>query len=210
MKENDIQNDLTSIRSMMERSSKFISLSGLSGVLAGIYALIGAAWAYTIVYGTGGFFSYREYVIENAPASPERLIMLISIALGVLVASILTGIILTLRKAKKNGQNVWGRTSRQLLYNMCVPLFTGGALILILIWRGYFGVVAPASLIFYGLALISASSITFKDIHYLGISDILLGLLAAIMPGYGLIFWVIGFGLLHIVYGSIMYFKYDR
>jgi len=91
-----------------------------------------------------------------------------------------------------------------------VPLFTGGALILILIWRGYFGVVAPASLIFYGLALINASSITFKDIHYLGISDILLGLLAAIMPGYGLIFWVIGFGLLHIVYGSVMYFKYDR
>ncbi|MBL4677951.1 MAG: hypothetical protein JKY70_17365 [Mucilaginibacter sp.] len=210
MKENDIQNDLTSIRSMMERSSKFISLSGLSGVLAGIYALIGAAWAYTIGYGTGGFFSYREYMIENVPASPERLIMLISIALGVLVASVLTGIILTLRKAKKKGQDVWGRTSRQLLYNMCVPLFTGGALILILIWRGYFGVVAPASLIFYGLALISASSMTFKDIHYLGISDILLGLLAAIMPGYGLIFWVIGFGLLHIVYGSIMYFKYDR
>ncbi|TWR23913.1 hypothetical protein FPZ42_18055 [Mucilaginibacter achroorhodeus] len=210
MKENDIQNDLTSIRSMMERSSKFISLSGLSGVLAGIYALVGAAWAYTIVYGTGGFLSYREYVFENASTSSERLIKLICIALGVLVASILTGIILTLRKAKQKGQNVWGRTSRQLLYNMCVPLFTGGALILILIWRGYFGVVAPASLIFYGLALINASSITFKDIHYLGISDILLGLLAAIMPGYGLIFWVIGFGLLHIVYGSIMYFKYDR
>lgn len=210
MKENDIQNDLTSIRSMMERSSKFISLSGLSGVLAGVYALIGAVWAYNIVYGKGGFFSYRDYVIENVPASPERLIKLIGIALGVLVASVTTGIILTIRKAKQKGQSVWGRTSRQLLYNMCVPLFTGGALILILIWRGYFGVVAPASLIFYGLALINASSITFKDIHYLGISDILLGLLAAIMPGYGLIFWVIGFGLLHIVYGSVMYFKYDR
>lgn len=210
MKENDIQNDLTSIRSMMERSSKFISLSGLSGVLAGIYALIGAVWAYTIDYGTGGFFSYRDYVIENVPASPERLVKLIVIAISVLVASVTTGIILTFRKAKQKGQSVWGRTSRQLLYNMCVPLFTGGALILILIWRGYFGVVAPASLIFYGLALINASSITFKDIHYLGISDILLGLLAAIMPGYGLIFWVIGFGLLHIVYGSVMYFKYDR
>jgi hypothetical protein len=210
VKENEIQDELTSIRSMMERSSKFISLSGLSGVLAGIYALIGAALAYNIIYGSGGFFSYREYVMADVDQSPARLFTLILIALAVLIASVITGIVLTIRKAKKKGQPVWGNTSRQLLFNMAVPLFTGGALMLVLINRGYFGVIASASLIFYGLALVNASIFSFKDVRYLGICDIFLGLLAGLLPGYGLLFWAIGFGVLHIVYGSIMYLKYDR
>ncbi|MFA6249853.1 MAG: hypothetical protein WC615_23165 [Mucilaginibacter sp.] len=210
MKENEIQDELTSIRSLMERSSKFISLSGLSGVLAGIYALIGAALGYKIIYGSGGFFSYREYVMADVNRQPMSLYTLILIALAVLVASIVTGVALTFRKAKKKGQPVWGNTSRQLLFNMAVPLFTGGALMLVLINRGYFGVVASASLIFYGLALVNASIFTFKDVRYLGICDIFLGLLAGLLPGYGLLFWAIGFGVLHIVYGSIMYLKYDR
>lgn len=210
MKENEIQDELTSIRSLMERSSKFISLSGLSGVLAGMYALIGAALGYKIIYGSGGFFSYREYVMADVNRQPMSLYTLILIALVVLVASIVTGVVLTFRKAKKKGQPVWGNTSRQLLFNMAVPLFTGGALILILINRGYFGVVASTSLIFYGLALVNASIFTFKDVRYLGICDIFLGLLAGLLPGYGLLFWAIGFGVLHIVYGSIMYLKYDR
>ena len=210
MKENEIQDELTSIRSMMERSSKFISLSGLSGVLAGVYALIGAALAYNIIYGSGGFFSYREYVMADVDRSPARLFTLILIALAVLIASVATGIVLTIRKAKKKGQPVWGNTSRQLLFNMAVPLFTGGALMLVLMNRGYFGVIASASLIFYGLALVNASIFSFKDVRYLGICDIFLGLLAGLLPGYGLLFWAIGFGVLHIVYGSIMYIKYDR
>jgi hypothetical protein len=210
VKENEIQDELTSIRSLMERSSKFISLSGLSGVLAGIYALIGAALGYKIIYGSGGFFSYREYVMADVNRQPMSLYTLILIALAVLIASIVTGVVLTFRKAKKKGQPVWGNTSRQLLFNMVVPLFTGGALMLVLINRGYFGVVASASLIFYGLALVNASIFTFKDVRYLGICDIFLGLLAGLLPGYGLLFWAIGFGVLHIVYGSIMYLKYDR
>lgn len=210
MKENEIQDELTSIRSMMERSSKFISLSGLSGVLAGVYALIGAAIGYNIIYGTGGFFSYREYVMDDVKSSPGNLYTLILVALAVLVASLITGVYLTIRKAKQKGQNPWGRTSRQLLFNLAVPLVAGGALSLILISRGYFGIVAPATLIFYGLALVNASNITYKDVQYLGIIDIVLGLLAALLPGYGLLFSAIGFGVLHIVYGSIMYLKYDR
>ncbi|MCO5935650.1 hypothetical protein NAF17_08860 [Mucilaginibacter sp. RB4R14] len=210
MKENEIQDELTSIRSMMERSSKFISLSGLSGVLAGVYALIGAAIGYNIIYGTGGFFSYREYVMDDVKRSPGNLYTLILVALAVLVASLITGVYLTIRKAKQKGQNPWGRTSRQLLFNLAVPLVTGGLLVLILISRGYFGIVASTTLIFYGLALVNASNNTYKDVQYLGIIEIVLGLLAALLPGYGLLFWAVGFGVLHIVYGSIMYLKYDR
>ena len=212
MKEDDIQDQLVSIRSMMERSSKFISLSGLSGILAGIYALIGAGVAYQIIYDGQNTFTSSNVgdgglsVIINILGFAQ----LFSVALVVLLASIITCIILTIRKAKRKGQQVWGSVSKQVLFNMAVPLVTGGILILILFSRGYFGVVAPASLIFYGLALINVSNFTFNDVRYLGIGEILLGLLAALLPGYGLLLWAIGFGVLHIVYGSIMYFKYDK
>jgi hypothetical protein len=204
VKEKEIQDDLASIRSLMERSSKFISLSGLSGILAGIYALIGAATAFCIM---------RE------PLNYDRITFLhllsvlpylVGIAMAVLIASLVTGVLLTYRKAKKKGQPIWGKTSRALLFNMAVPLVTGAFLILIFLYRGYFGIVAPASLIFYGLALMAAGNFTFTDVKVLGISEIILGLIAACFPGYGLLFWAVGFGLLHIVYGLVMYLKYDR
>ncbi len=93
---------------------------------------------------------------------------------------------------------------------MATPLLVGGILILIFISRGYYGIVASTSLIFYGLSLVGASNFTFTDVKYLGICEIILGLIAACIPGYGLLFWSIGFGVLHIVYGGVMYLKYDK
>ncbi|RZK15162.1 MAG: hypothetical protein EOO43_15430 [Flavobacterium sp.] len=209
MEEKEIHDELSSIRNLMERSSKFISLSGLSGVLAGVYALIGAVVAYKMVYTNGSFFAYREYVFSGDTYDANLLFTLILVAVAVLIMSITTCLLLTIRKARKKSQQVWGKTSRAFLFNMAMPLLSGGILMAIFIVRGYFGIVAPASLIFYGLALISAGNFTFGDVKYLGVLQIVLGLLAACLPGYGLLFWGLGFGVLHIIYGSIMYFKYD-
>jgi len=93
---------------------------------------------------------------------------------------------------------------------MAIPLFTGGLFILILIVQQQYGIIASSCLIFYGLSLISASQFTFSDVKWLGFCEIVIGLLAALFPGYGIVFWVIGFGLLHILYGSIMHFKYNQ
>ncbi|HEY2583021.1 MAG TPA: hypothetical protein VGI43_14505 [Mucilaginibacter sp.] len=220
MKEEEIQDELVSIRKLMERSSKFISLSGLSGILAGVYALIGAGFAYYVLYykPKNEFDRILEKDPEHANSygslwvnySPQFLISCIAVALLVLIASLVTGYILTSRKAKKNGQPIWGKTSQVMLFHLATPLATGGILILIFSSRGYFEIIAPLMLIFYGLALISAGNFTFNYIKYLGICEIVLGLIAACLPGYGLLFWAIGFGLLHIIYGSMVYFKYDR
>ena len=210
MENNEIQNDLASIRNMMERSSKFISLSGLSGVLAGIYALIGAALAYDMLYDGADRMYSINYPAEFALFQDMLLIRLITVAVVVLVFSLGTGIILTYQKARRKNQPIWGKTSRELLFSMAVPLLSGGLLMMILLYRGYYGIVAPASLIFYGLALIGASNFTFTDVKFLGLCEVIVGLIAACLPGYGLLFWAIGFGVLHIVYGSVMYFKYDR
>ena len=210
MKENEIQHDLASIRSLMERSSKFISLSGFSGVLAGIYALIGAAVAYFMLYDSDNRMYSVHVSAETALFEDVILIKLVTIAAIVLVFSVGTGLVLTFQKARRKSQPIWGKASKDLLFSMLVPLLSGGLLIIILLYRGYYGIVAPSTLIFYGLALISASNFTYTDVKFLGLCDVVLGLIAACLPGYGLVFWALGFGVLHIVYGSVMYFKYDR
>jgi hypothetical protein len=216
---NKLHEDLASIRNMMERSSKFISLSGLSGIMAGIYALIGAALAYIIIYEPSRYtFNYsaksgnpytQDGVLEDLLFSPT-ILQLLCVAFVVLFASLVTGYGLTSRKAKKQGQAMWNKTSKALLFQMLTPLVTGGLLIIFLIARGYLGIVSPACLAFYGLALVGASAFTYTDVRYLGLCEIGLGILAAALPGFGLLFWAIGFGVLHIVYGTLMHFKYDR
>lgn len=202
----EYEKDLASIRNMMERSVKFLSLSGLSGVMSGIYAILGAVAAYFMVHYPVSPFNQRVYSINDS----ETLTQLTGIAIVVLIASLTTGVWFSARKAKKCNEKLWNASSKKLFVNLSIPLVTGGLFILILLYTGHFGVAAPASLVFYGLALIQGSANMYDEIRYLGIMEIVLGLVSALFPGYGLIFWVIGFGILHIVYGTIMHNKYDR
>lgn len=204
--EKDYLQDISEIRSIMEKSARFISLSGLSGVLAGIYALIGAAIAHRLVY-TSETVIYTQLVVRDVRGN---LVELIIIALSILILAIGTGIYLTKRKASKDGVKTWDKTTKRLLVNLFIPLVAGGVLVVIFYQQGLIGMIAPVTLIFYGMGLINASHYTYRDIRFLGISEVILGLIASAVVGYGLLIWAIGFGLLHIIYGAMMYFKYER
>lgn len=199
------------MRSLMERSSRFISLSGLSGVFAGVYALLGALVAYyylNLDFGTDNYYT-RAYA-STGEANPNFFTFFIGDAICILMASLVTGSLLTMRKAKQKGQPIWDNTSKRLLINLLIPLAAGGLFCLVLLHHHLIGLVAPTTLMFYGLALLNAGKYTLHDIRYLGICQIVLGLIASFFIGYGLLFWVIGFGLLHIIYGTVMYYKYER
>lgn len=196
---------ISDIRSMMERSSRCISLSGLSGVFAGIFALIGAFLA------MDKFESATEnYRMIGGEELVGLTIYFFEIAGAVLISSLLVGTLLTIRNSKRKGIPVWDSAAKRLLINLAIPLVAGGLFCLVLLYHGVIGLVAPATLIFYGLALINASKYTFNDIRYLGFCEVILGLAGSFFVGYGLIFWAIGFGILHIIYGTVMYFKYER
>lgn len=193
--------ELKDIRDIMERSSRFLSLSGLSGILIGLYALIGAFLAYRIVYIQFPS-NYREEYVNDV------LIQLFVIGATVLIISLITIFLLTIKKTRKENKTLWGPGSKLLLLNLLIPLVTGAILITTLTFRGYYGVISPAFLIFYGLALVNAAKYTRPEILGLGIVEILLGLIAAIFPGYGLYLWAVGFGILHIIYGAI-FLRYE-
>jgi len=198
---------LNDIRKMMDRSSRFISLSGLSGIFAGVTALAGAVLANREIdnYLNGRYATdlYADWDLE---------FRLLRIGLSVLFIALIGGILFTFRKSRKNKLPFWDKTAKKLLINLAIPLVAGGLFILSLLFvhPGTYGLIAPSCLIFYGLSLVNASKYTYTDIRFLGFCEILLGLVSMFNIGYGLYFWAFGFGILHIVYGTVMYFKYER
>ncbi|WP_080056989.1 hypothetical protein [Spirosoma aerolatum] len=202
---------LSEIRLLMERSSKFLSLSGLSGVSAGVIALGGAAVVYTRLR-TGLFTTIGSY--DSLPGNPvnqhDIRQFLITVALSVLALALASGTYFTVRKARRQGLTVWNQPSKRLLWAMIVPLATGGVFCLALLYYNLIWLSFPATLIFYGLALLNGSKYTLRDVESLAYCEIALGLLSLFWPGYNLLTWAIGFGLLHIAYGLAMYYKYER
>lgn len=196
MATNSHSEDLKAIRRIMEESSRFLSLSGLSGVFAGVFALAGFIIAFML--------------IRNADLHETGnldFILLVD-AMAVLILTLAEGAYLSYRKAIRTGVRIWTRTTRRMLLNLLIPLISGAVFILFFYLNNDYHYIIPAMLIFYGLALASAGKFTFGEIQYLGIFEILTGFFAAIFPDYSLFAWAFGFGLLHILYGLIMHRKY--
>lgn len=204
MKEKYIE-DLKEIKEIMNRSTRFISLSGLSGVSTGIIALTGAFVAHQ------SFFKDQGYLVYNAvDISHDRMVHLLLIALGTLILSIGTAFYFTHRKTKMRNESILNQQTKELLINLLIPLTTGGLLCLILLFKGFVGLLPPLTLIFYGLALVNGSKYTLPEIRNLGLIEISIGLLAIQFIGYGLVFWAFGFGVMQIVYGLIVQKKYQQ
>lgn len=200
---------LKDIKQMMERSSRFISLSGLSGVAAGICALIGAWFAYDVV-GHNMHLKYSSLGPKGLNIKQFMGYRLFNIAAYTLLAAIIVAFLFTWWNSRKTKVPLWGSASKRLFINFSIPLFAGGVFLLKMIDLEYFGLIAPGCLIFYGIALVNASKYTLGEIRYLGYGEIALGLLNCWLPGVGLLFWTLGFGVLHIIYGVVMWWKYEK
>lgn len=212
MKANSVnpKEDIQAIREIMERSSKFMLLNSWAGFFAGTCALIGAAVAWVFILGSGSIH-YDEYLcsVGGSPINNVT-IGLGTVALIVLFLAGIAALYFSARKAKKAGQKFWTSSTKRILMHLLIPLVSGGIFALILVSRNSIDLVASAMLIFYGLSLVNAGKFTLSEVHYLGMAEIFLGVLAGVFAQYGLLFWVFGFGVMHLIYGAVMYVRYER
>ncbi|ULQ51112.1 hypothetical protein [Flavihumibacter fluvii] len=196
---------LQDIRKMMEKSSRFISLSGWSGMAAGTCALIGAA------VGRHRIMTYYEREFGQPGQCDDCLKTdLISMAAVVFLSALFSALLFTYLRSKKDGVAIWGPTSRRLLWNTVIPMGIGAIFIARLLQQHQYDLVPAASLVFYGLALLNGSRYTLGEVQWLGYAEIVTGLVCLWLPGSGIYFWAFGFGVLHIVYGFSMWWKYER
>jgi hypothetical protein len=200
--------ELQHIKKIMERSGRFISLSGLSGIAAGVCALTGAWFAHVKIqsFGNGDSTLYASSEIGTI----ELLNDLLWIATLTFIAAFVSAFVFTYIRSKKNKVTLFGPATMRLFWNTAFPLAVGGVFIIRLLQMGDIGLVAPSCLIFYGLALVNASKYTLGEIRYLGYGQIALGIMNLWYIGYGLQFWAMGFGVMHIIYGISMWWKYER
>lgn len=199
---------LQDIKQMMERSSRFISLSGLSGIGAGICALGGAFFTFRMMASEKAKgVDYRQLAFETGSDVQQSLLQIGAITF---FTALMVAFAFTYMRSVKTGTSIWGTTSRRLLWNTLIPMIIGGIVTIRLVQWGLGGLVAPTCLLFYGLALINGSKYTLSEIRWLGFSELILGIINLWMLGYGLIFWAVGFGVLHIIYGAVMWWKYEK
>ncbi|MBC7446789.1 MAG: hypothetical protein H7330_01890 [Hymenobacteraceae bacterium] len=202
---------LTEIRAIMERSSRFLSLSGLAGVGVGVVALVGAGVAHAWLareFGPGGF---SHLAAGASPLDREAALpFLVGLAVLMITVGLLVAFFFTRRRAARTGQAMWGAAARRLTLSLLVPLVAGGLFALALYEQGALGLVVPALLLFYGLALLSASKYTLDEIRGLGYVQVALGLVGLLLPTGGLWLFAAGFGVAHIAYGVLMFNRYER
>ncbi len=200
------EQELAEIKSMMERSTRFLSLSGLAGILAGIYAFIGAGIAWYWIY-----FPFTSYGTDTEPPTVDELkINIPVVAILILLLAVGSAYQLSQTKSNRKSQKFWTPASKRFLMALFLPVIAGGLFSFALIHQNTYSLIAASTLIFYGLGLINASHFTLGEIKNLGVGQLIFGIIAAFFPDYGLICWALGFGVLHVIYGSMMYYRYDR
>jgi hypothetical protein len=205
----DYSDDIKTIKKIMEESSRFLSLSGLSGIFAGFLAVLGGVIAYFGILKNTSIFTSESLLNLSAEEISAAKIQLLADALIVLLLALAGSFYFSYRKARQKQQKIWTPVSKRLLLNLFIPLIAGAFFISIFYLENQWHLIVPAMLIFYGLAVINAGKFTYGEVFYLGLAELLTGFLCAIFHGYSVLFWIIGFGILHIIYGLFMYRKYE-
>jgi hypothetical protein len=200
--------DLQVIRKIMEESSKFLSLSGLSGIIAGLLGIAGAVIAQLLLAGPSAPAEWYLKPLAEDGTVTRTVIWLFADMAAVLVLAFFGSVLLSLRKARRSGHILWTPVTRRMLASMLIPLGAGGLFILLTLSSIPAGVSASSTLIFYGLAVISAGKFTFGEIHWLGVLEIITGIVCLLLPQYTILLWATGFGVIHIGYGLFMHLRY--
>jgi len=205
----DYSDDIKTIKKIMEESSRFLSLSGLSGLFAGFLAILGGCIGHFGILGSKSFFFDENLSSLSVQEISSVKIKLITDAILVLLLALGGSLYFSYRKARRKGQKIWTPVSRRLLLSLIIPLIAGAFFIMIFYLESQWQLIVPAMLIFYGLALISAGKFTYSEVFYLGLAELLTGFSAAIFQGSAIFFWILGFGFFNLAYGLIMYRKYE-
>lgn len=208
------EKDISLIKNLMEKSSKFSNLSGYAIATTGLLALLGAVFVYFDlgISISEKYISYAELINQTGSANSiyTKIKLLVIIASLILLTSLLILYVTAKLKSERHDINLFNSSFSRALKSLFIPVLSGGIFCGFLILHKMYGLVAPATLIFYGLGLISASKYSYNELELLGYLELLLGTIASYYMGSGLLFWMIGFGIGHIVLGVFIHYKYDK
>ena len=175
--------NLSFIRSTMERATEFTAVPGWGGMAMGLSAVAAA------------FLAARQ---------PDRSAWLaVWLSEGALGAVL--GIAGIVWKARRTGLPLTSRPARRFLLSFAPPLAVGAALTVVL-WRGGLAAQLPGLwLLSYGAAVVTGGAFSVRVVPVMGLGFMALGLVAlAVSPEWGNALLAIGFGGLHLAFGWVI------
>ncbi len=178
--------NLRSIRSAMESSSRFTDLSGIGMVAIGLTALAAALVALA--------------------QSSERAAILVWEAEAVIALSI--GVMGTLHKARDGWGRLLAAPARKFALGLAPPLAAGGILTLVLQREGLYDLLPGMWLVIYGAAMAAAGAFSVRLLPVMGFAFMAIGTVALLTPTWAGWLLGVGFGGLHIVFGTIIARRY--
>ena len=173
--------NLTFIRSAMERSSTFTAIPGTGGVVMGVIGLIAAG------------------VSAKQPTADRWL------GTWLAAASIAATVALVAMrwKAHRAGTTLTGTNARRFALGMAAPLVAGAAITYDLWAVRSFTVMAPAWLLLYGAGVLTGGTFSVPVVRAIGICFMAAGIAAILTPHeWGNVWLAIGFGGLHVGFGT--------
>lgn len=191
----EAEENLRVIRDLMERSTKYSTFSGLSGVLAGTASITGCIVTHLL---------QRRF---PDPAS-FRIPFLLTWSLVILCA-IGGDFLLTKRRATRVGKRIVSRLGKQMVIASAPGLGTGALLTLYFLSHNLLADIFPMWMLAYGIAVCAVGLFSQREVSWLGAAFLAAGTITLLLPLFGLtalpalglIMMAVTFGGFHIVYG---------
>ncbi|MEW6510686.1 MAG: hypothetical protein AB1428_06960 [Bacteroidota bacterium] len=181
------------LRSATAQPTRLLTLTGLPGILAGLIGTGGAAGAHAVVTSEGGEASKIGFIAL--------------IGAGAALLTIGCSAFHSARRLSHWGKTAWSAADREVVREMATPLLAGLMFTAVLVMHRMFMAIPGSLLVFYGLSLDAAAKATRPEVRWLAWIEIALGMIAFVFTEHALTYWAVGFGISHILYGGLMYFK---
>ena len=181
----------------MQQNSSYFSLSGLSGILVGIYGLLTVYMVHmlTSTYGDG---------FDGSSQLPIALleIGILVLAVVMILVALITLRIRAKRSAKKHNEKLWSPFSKKLRFHTLILLLLFIVILAVVANKGYYSIITPLMLLLYGIFLLNLSRLVGR-LRYLAFAELILATIAYFIYDKELLFLGLGFGIFHIIYGIV-------
>jgi hypothetical protein len=190
----EARENLRVIRQTMERSTKYSTLSGLSGVLIGLAAIAGVlATNWLTGDAPPGASVYRH---------PSALAL---VWVSVLVMAVAIDFACNKRRAARVGKHVVSPLGAHIVLAALPAFLAGGVLTLFFYQHALLYYVWGVWMLSYGLAISAVGLFSVKPVLALGAAFVLAGAVTLLLPlPYHLYMMALTFGGFHIGYGVVM------
>lgn len=178
--------NLKYIRQTLERAGSFTAVPGKGGVLMGVVALLAAVVA-ARQPGAGAWLAVWTVAA------------MVAIAIGVAGAAI---------KSRRFQMPLFSGPGRKFIAGFTPALLAGAVLTAVFYRAGISGFLPGVWLLLYGAAVLAGGSASVRVVPIMGACFMFVGTVALLLPGWNDVLLPVGFGGLHLIFGTVIAVKY--